>query len=72
MAVTSVLLYFFLAITVCTLACGVYVVAEKVWGSRDRVKFTEIWKMRRTEDPEAGRKNDDGVNIARQGGPSVV
>lgn len=59
MAVTSSLMYFFLAITLCTVACGLYVVVEKVWGSRDRLNIKRIWNTKHKENPEAGRGNHD-------------
>lgn len=66
MVVTSALFYFFIAITLCTFACGLYVVAEKVWGSRDRVEIKRLWSMRRKEGQEAGRGHgDEEANVAR-------
>lgn len=74
MAVTSSLFYFFIAITVCTLVCGLYVVAEKTCGSlTDRLKINTNRKTKRQEYSQAVRGRDAGeVNVVRQEGPSVV
>lgn len=71
MAVTSSLFYFFIAITACTLACGLYVVAEKLWGNRAGVKIKNPWSIRREGYLKAGKGTDEEVNV-RQEGPSVV
>lgn len=73
MAVTSSLFYFFIAITVCTLVCGLYVMAEKLFGSLGRLKIKKTRKSKLQEAPKAGRGHgDEEVNVVRQGGPSVV
>lgn len=73
MAVTSSLFYFFIAITVCTLVCGVYVVTEKLFGSLGGLKFKKTRKPKVQEalKPIRGR-DDEEINVVRQGGPSVV
>lgn len=74
MAVTSSLFYFFIAITVATLACGLFVVAGKACGSAlDRLRFRRIGHTRGKEASKAVRgNNDEEVRVAREGGPSVV
>lgn len=73
MAVTSSLFYFFIAITVCTLVCGLYVISEKLWGSLDRLSFRTTRNTKRQKATEAVRGRHDGeVNVLRQEGPSVV
>lgn len=74
MAVTSSLFYFFIAITVASLACGLFVVAGKVCGStREGLRMKGFWHTRRRETSKAVRGNDDEeVRVAREGGPSVV
>lgn len=73
MAVTSSLFYFFIAITVCTLVCGLYVVTEKLFGSLGRLKFkkTRGSKVQEAPKPIRGR-GDEEINVVQQGGPSVV
>lgn len=73
MAVTSSLFYFFIAITVATLACGLFVVAGKVCGSsRDRLRI-KGWGTKRKEPSKAVRGNhDEEVGVVRAGGPSVA
>lgn len=72
MAVTSSLMYFFLATTLCTVACGLYVVGEKVWGSRDRLSIKRMWNTKHEGNSEAGRGNSDEVNVAQRNGASVM
>lgn len=71
MAVTSSLFYFFIAITVCTLVCGLYVVTEKLFGSLGRLRIKKTRKSKVQEAPNRGR-GDEEINVVRQGGPSVV
>lgn len=73
MAVTSSLFYFFIAITVCTLVCGFYVVAEKLCGSLGGLRFKKTRRSKVQEAPKPIRgRGDEEVNVVRQGGPSVV
>lgn len=72
MAITSKLFYFFIAITLCTLACGLYVLAEKVWGSRDRLNIKKFWDPSRNEGRERGLGRNREANVDQQEGPSVT
>lgn len=67
MVVYSVLFGFFLAITVCTLACGAYIVAGKVYGSRDRLTIRGTWA--RWYGHASRGNNDEESNVLRPEGP---
>lgn len=66
MLVTSGLFWFFIAISLVALICGLYVVVEKVWGSRDRLTVERLWNMWHKKDTHMQHVNTgEGTSAVR-------